>query len=225
MVVQLYEHYFTLFTVVCFIMLIAHSVRIRKIWWTVTFFLPIIISAVVFENISVSHGQFYYPNFFLYIGMVPLTIAIGWAVIIYITYVSSNYLSMKFSKNPIYFYPFIAVAIDFFIIEPIAIYFEWWIWKDLLFSFIAPLTNYAAWFALSVLYLTLFEKTMKVKAPDYAKPILMFISFLVVIIPMTIIHELLCGWSEILYSITIMIYGFFTAFFIRSKQPRKAPIG
>lgn len=136
--IQLYENYFTLFTIVCFIMLIAHSLRIRKTWWTVTFFLPVMISAIVFESISVSYGRFYYPNFFLYIGMVPLTIAIGWAVIMYLTYLSSNYLSVKFSKNPIYSYPFIAVAIDFFIIEPLAMSFDWWIWKILYRKLLHP---------------------------------------------------------------------------------------
>lgn len=86
---------------------------------------------------------------------VPLAIGLNWVVLVY----CSAHLSQKIASTTfiqIILGSLIMVAFDF-IIEPVAIKFDFWAWEELNI----PIRNYLGWLLLSVLLHTLFHFLIK----------------------------------------------------------------
>jgi len=102
---------------------------------------------------GVIFGEYAYgPTLGLKLFDVPLLIGLNWALLIYITGITS----MRFSKN-IWLQSFIGatlmVVLDL-IIEPVAIRFDFWQWVE---SEI-PLRNYLSWYLISFFLHIVFQK-------------------------------------------------------------------
>lgn len=139
--------YLTSFSLIVslFILVYHHKPKSTKFYWSL--FISGIIGFII-EVIGVKTGQLFgiytYGNklgFKLF--EVPLMLAVNWALLLYLT----HYLARKISTNLIIVAligALLMVGMDF-LIEPFAIYFDLWQWKNIH----VPLQNYAMWFIAS----------------------------------------------------------------------------
>ncbi len=125
-------------------------------------------------------GEYYYGEVLgPKIKGTPLMIGVNWVMLIYCCGAA---LSRFFPKRNIYFKSFIGalalVSLDI-LIEPVAMYYEFWYWGD---NNIVPLQNYVAWFMISFILLMVFHLLIKDLKNNAAFTLfnLQFIFFLIV---------------------------------------------
>jgi len=107
----------------------------------------------VLEVIGVStgypFGEYKYGNILGYkILDVPLVIALNWAMVITSSYIFTQQFIIKINKNFLLITPLLTalVATIFdYIMEPVAIYLNYWRWADIK----VPTENYITWFVFS----------------------------------------------------------------------------
>lgn len=102
---------------------------------------------------------------------IPLMIGINWFLLIYSTGVLLQRSRIKSVYVRIIIGALILVILDF-LIEPIAIHYDYWHWK----GNGIPLKNYACWFALSAFMLFIFEQ-FKFKLQSKAAVVLLAMQF------------------------------------------------
>jgi putative membrane protein len=116
----------------------------------VLWFLVVFTNTFALEVIGVKtgliFGSYYYGETLgLKILAVPLVIGFNWVFIIS----GALALAIKYFKNlilQVIFTAILVVAFDF-ILEPVAIYLDYWQWQDN----IIPLRNYAGWFVITLI--------------------------------------------------------------------------
>lgn len=99
---------------------------------------------------GIPFGEFFYTNVLgPRIMDVSIVIAINWSMIILCAYVFTQQLVEKIKIDQrfiILITPIIVTLIDY-IMEPVAMYLRFWIWKDIA----VPASNYISWFLFSLL--------------------------------------------------------------------------
>lgn len=103
---------------------------------------------------------------------IPLTIGLNWFMLVYAAGVTMQYSTIKNKWLRIILGSIILVLLDF-LIEPVAMRFDYWQWLDN----IVPLKNYLGWFAVGALMLFLFEQ-FKFKKQSWVAPLLLAVQFL-----------------------------------------------
>ena len=198
---------FVIIGLLCFLGIRAWRLKQK---WIFSFAFPIFFTSLIFENIGVMRGVYYYPNWPLYMGSVPPIIPLGWIIILYFTYsLAQN------RKNKILYYFLIPFLFDFFILEPLAIEFNLWVWKNPINGFIAPLSNYAYWVTLSAIYLELFSICQLRIRNDLKRTLILFTSFNLFLFPL--IGFFLFYKYYWLYVFLIILYGFLSVLVLDQK--------
>ncbi len=139
---------------------------------------------VIGVKTSFIFGSYSYGNTLgLKLFDVPLLISINWLVLAYCSgSISSKFYQDNELKSDNFFIKsafgaFLMVFIDYFI-EPIAIRFDYWSWKDVNI----PLQNYFAWFVISYMIIFFFH-LLKIKEKNplglsiYLMQLIFFMSF------------------------------------------------
>ncbi len=98
------------------------------------------------------YNVYTYPAYAIKIAGVPITIAAGWAAIIYIGYyITTKKLLITKALNIDIESALIATVIDLIILEPLAFTYRFWTWSGNNFWFGAPLLNFVGWlFAITI---------------------------------------------------------------------------
>ncbi|MCJ8208780.1 carotenoid biosynthesis protein [Mucilaginibacter sp. RS28] len=103
---------------------------------------------------------------------IPLTIGLNWFVLVYAAGVSMQYLGLQNAWLRILAGSVLLVLLDV-LIEPVAIYFDYWQWT----YHHVPFKNYVGWFAMSALLLWIFER-FKFEKQSWAAPLLLAVQFI-----------------------------------------------
>ncbi|WP_377165507.1 carotenoid biosynthesis protein [Mucilaginibacter terrae] len=102
---------------------------------------------------------------------IPLMIGVNWFMLIYGTGVLMVRSRLKSMPARVISGAALLVLLDL-LIEPVAINFDYWHWAES----VVPLKNYLGWFALSALFLYVFE-LFKFKQQSIVAPILIMLQF------------------------------------------------
>jgi putative membrane protein len=87
---------------------------------------------------------------------VPLIIGVNWVLLIYSTGVLMQYLPFQNGNLKVMVGALVLVLLDF-LIEPVAVRFDYWHWLSINTTLTAPLENYLGWFLVSGLMLGIFQ--------------------------------------------------------------------
>lgn len=152
---------FTIFLV--WLILFIYSLKTFGLKRTIRYFVPIMIVGLFIESGGVATGNYYYPDYFLYLnvlgGSVPLIIVLGWSVNLFLFL----HLSIQFT-NKIYrkqnhiklilisfFASMFGLCFDL-LQDPLAHHNQWWIWTatnpSSLQYYGVPPWNFRGWFIL-----------------------------------------------------------------------------
>jgi len=162
-----YLFLFVLTILVAWILLVIFSYRTYGYKKTIRFFLPMILASLFVESAGVAYGRYYYPNYLLYIslvgGSVPIIIAIGWSVNLFLFIHMGQFFVEKFYKTTNLLQVILisivggglGICLDL-ITDPIAHHNNWWIWNQStsgISFYDVPLTNFRGWF-IFILYMS-----------------------------------------------------------------------
>ena len=137
-----------------FLLLLNHdSWNKRQVYVLTAIFLGGFLVEVIGTNTGYLFGSYTYGKTLgLKLFNVPVVIGANWMMMIYVSGNLAEQLHI-----PVYLKAFLAamllVLLDF-LIEPVAMHFDYWNWENDLI----PLTNYLCWFIISFLFLSLFFK-------------------------------------------------------------------
>src|SRR3989344_65599 len=150
---------YELLWLVIFAFALAHSARKYGKGWTAAFFAPALFWGFLLEFASQEiFARYHYGGGFLVYALnVPLCISLAWAALIYFGYVFASH-DLKI-KNPLKAGVVAAIplaAMDFFLFEPLAKIFGYWVWTPESVWFGSPLGNVYGWFFVVVLYVAAF---------------------------------------------------------------------
>jgi len=131
-----------------------HQWTVRQAMLLVIIFCLGFLAEVIGTNTGYLFGNYQYGKTLGFkVFNVPVVIGVNWAMQVYI----AGNLVMQLGKNP-YIRAFagsiLLVLLDYFI-EPVAVEFDYWQWENN----VIPLTNYACWFFISFVFLSLFFKS------------------------------------------------------------------
>lgn len=144
---------FELFWIITFIIVFYKFTKKSGVKDAIIFFFPAFLWGYFIEFFGVNFYHIYiYPDYALKLFGVPLTIAIGWATIIYVGYyITTKKLHITNALNVDIDSAFIATIIDLILLEPLAFIYRFWTWTGNNFWFGAPLLNFVGWlFAVSI---------------------------------------------------------------------------
>ncbi len=130
-----------------FIFLWEKAGSLKLLVWSVSAFLITFLTEFAGVETGKIFGDYYYGSTMsLQVGKVPVVIAFNWIILILATYS----ISLKTVKNrwlaPV-FSSLLIVIFDF-IMEPVAMYLDYWQWE----GDIVPFRNYLAWFIISLVF-------------------------------------------------------------------------
>ena len=152
------------------------------------FIIYAVVFALIFENINIwllrnsADTYSYSSSFHCFIFYVPLWIALGWAVLLYLGYSATQKIKLPYQRAAIA--ALIPLAIDI-LLDPIAIRLKFWTWGGFSLQegfFGVPANNFIGWFIVSYIFI-LFYLLVKKKKKEKKKwliPILEYIFFFIV---------------------------------------------
>jgi putative membrane protein len=109
---------------------------------------------VIGVNTGIVFGDYSYGDALgLKLFSTPLLIGVNWLILVYCTGVLLQYFRIKNTLNFSLIGALILVGIDF-LIEPVAIRFNYWSWA----SGLIPVQNYIAWYIFSFLLFFVFQR-------------------------------------------------------------------
>ena len=155
------------------LMIISHEGKNQYFW---TFLLTAFTAGFVIELLGVNtgaiFGEYTYgsslgPKF----ADIPLLIGVNWILVIYSTGIFVKEFGIKNHIIRALIGAFLITALDF-MIEPIAIKYDYWTWND----FDVPFQNYVGWFIFSFLMLRFFY-LMKFRKSNFAAIVLFIVQF------------------------------------------------
>ncbi|PIN98454.1 MAG: hypothetical protein COT90_04255 [Candidatus Diapherotrites archaeon CG10_big_fil_rev_8_21_14_0_10_31_34] len=160
-----------LFEVFWFITLILSFIHFSKqTSWkdACVFFIPALIWGYSLEFFGIIiYKMYFYPtqNYILVLFNVPLTIAAGWATMLYLGYyLTTKLLHAKKNIKMDIETALISTSFDIILLEPLAFIYKLWIWTQNNLWFGAPLLNFIGWFfGISIFMATYGFTTNKVK--------------------------------------------------------------
>lgn len=166
-----------------------------------------ILFALLFENINIwllrnsIDSYFYNSSFHCFIFYVPLWIALGWAVLLYLAYATTTKIKNPFKRAAIA--ALIPLAIDI-PLDFIAIRLKFWTWTGFSMQegfFGIPANNFIGWFVIGYIFILLY---LLMKKRKWMIPVLGYIGFF---IAMSIVLgiELLLGIDKQIHFIMIPI--------------------
>jgi putative membrane protein len=94
-----------------------------------------------------------YPGYHLYVGPVPLFVAVGWSANFYYTHGIATVLSGRHRDGPLGLWllgllgGLCGVLIDL-CFDPVAVSLGWWVWQGGSGYFGVPVANFVGWFSL-----------------------------------------------------------------------------
>lgn len=141
------------------LILYSHSQRNKDFW---LFLLVTYLSGFMIEVFGVSTGYIfgsyqYGDTLGFKIAEVPLLIGVNWVILIYSAGVTIKLLPIKSHVLRSVIGAFFLVSLDF-LIEPIAIKFDYWSWTGMNI----PFQNYVAWFIFSfIMFLFFYSRQFK----------------------------------------------------------------
>jgi len=163
------------------------------------FFIPAVLWGFIVELTAMYlYDLYYYPSaYFLTLFDVPLSIAFGWATAAYIGY---YIISKKFHVRKVIDLDVdtavVSTAFDFIIVEPIAFFYKFWVWKQNDFWFNAPFFNFVGWFLVITIFMLSYNYIKDIK--ERKKQLLLFfglLSFgLIILQIITFIYRDMFGW-------------------------------
>jgi uncharacterized membrane protein len=127
---------------------------------TAYFFLPLFLLVFIVEEFSVSffHG-FYYPGYQAYLIQVPLSILLGWCTVVYFSYNVSKRINGGNNLIRISFVAaMIGLSIDL-VLEPLAYFWNLWVWNYPDIYFNATFENFIGWFLIIFIFSYTFNHT------------------------------------------------------------------
>jgi len=153
-------HIFILMIFIVWVILFIYSLKVYKLKKTIRYFIPIIIAGTIGELCAQANGSYQYPGYFLYIsafnGRLPVIIALGWSINLFLFLHMSKDIIMRFyKKQNLWQLFYISTCAGFFALcldlleDPLAHHNGWWVWNqsiERITLFDVPLTNYAGWF-------------------------------------------------------------------------------
>lgn len=157
-------HFFELFWLIAFAVGIIHFTR-KNGWLNASLFFGFaFIWGFLIEYFGTNFHHIYtYPaEYWFVVGNVPLSIAAGWAVIIYVGYFivqKTFHLKEKWKTDTSS--AFLATAFDFILLEPLAFAYRFWTWKQNDLWFGAPLFNFIGWFLIVTVFLISYQWAVK----------------------------------------------------------------
>lgn len=133
----------------------------RHAWRETPAFLMIVLAAIVFgyiaEYLAVTTVKPPYPhpyhyNYFIIKlpGPIPFEICLGWGLIFYSVMLTAKRSNIPWQVQPI-FSGLLATGIDF-VLDPIAVYLNFWTWNMPVQWFGIPWGNYTGWFVVVVAF-------------------------------------------------------------------------
>ena len=195
-----FSYLFELSWYLFFVITLIHSLKTSSVKKTVVFFVPALLwgffvelAGVLFYDLY-SYSQHYLAGLF----GVPFSVAFGWASIIYLGYyLTTKKLHVSNLLNIDLDIAFFGVFVDFLILEPIALIYKLWIWRQNDFWFEAPFFNFLGWFLVISIFVTSYVFVTK-KYEDEKKqlPTLLLLLFfgLIFLQIVSIVYRLLFGW-------------------------------
>lgn len=160
-------------TILLTILLSYGSVRVYGTTKTALFIGGAVLWATIVENIGVLEGAYSYtgyagtlfssyPGYFLWVGLVPLWVELGWIVVMLSLFLLLREVLLP-GWSPIaraLLAGLLAVNVDA-IIDPIAVANRLWLWLDRSYYTLGvPFYNWAGWFLLVFFYTLTFEYTV-----------------------------------------------------------------
>lgn len=205
----------------------------RKSWKNLGLLFLGFFYAIIFENFNVIMssgkigGYFYSSNFNIFIGHLPLLVALSWAILIYSTYHFVNYIGIASNRKAFadaFFITLVDIAID-----PIASGIGLWKWvgysvKDGFFG--VPGNNFLGWLVISFVFMFLFRYITKRKKFKMSKslylllPIVSYFIFLVIFAIFGKIQELL-NFNKTAEAIMFFAIYFIFLFLIKRDKKEK----
>ena len=135
--------------ILCWIHYYIYSKKLSKV---VVFFSGAVFLGGIIEAVSIiTTSSYNYPGFLIYLGPVPLFIAIGWGSTFYITYRISDQILSQFVNKKNYFLLFGMTAglvglVTDLCYDPVAVNLGWWEWQKGSIYFGVPISNFIGWF-------------------------------------------------------------------------------
>lgn len=171
------------------LVVMANHYRLSEKFWLFALF--VFVTGIVAEWIGVhKHWLFgdyeYGGTLGTKVFDIPLTIGVNWFTLVYATGVLLQRSRIINKVARILLGAGLLVLLDL-LIEPVAIQFDYWQWS----GGVIPLKNYLCWFALSAVFLTVFEQ-MKFKVQNRVAPILLateFVFFGVLLLAQVLLHN------------------------------------
>lgn len=140
---------------------VHHSLKTNGKTYTITFFVPLFFMVFLIEELSVSVFKgFYYPNYNIYLLHIPISILFGWCAIVYATHHASKNILNR-TQSILYLSllaAIIGIAIDL-LLEPLAYFFDFWIWNHPDVYFNASVENFISWFLIIFAFTAVFDRT------------------------------------------------------------------
>ena len=193
---------FELFWVMAFLFAFWHLSKQQSARDALVFFIPALLWGFIVESTSVKlYNLYYYPveTYLFSLFNTPIAVAFGWATIIYFGFfITTKKLFVKKALNIDIETAVISTGIDFIILEPLAFFYKFWIWKQNDFWFGAPLFNFIGWFMVISVFVASYNFVKKKFRQDRIKQVSLLLVLLSVgLIVLRIITELyltLFGW-------------------------------
>jgi len=178
-----------------FIISLIHSIKYKKF----SIILLSFIYAIIFENLNIYFSQeqiggyFYNESFNFFIFNIPLFIIMSWSIIIYTAILLTDLLPIKEYSKP-FIDSLLIILIDL-AIDVIAIRLYLWTWINYSFNeawFGVPSNNFIGWLLVAFTFSLLYRNLSKIKkCLVYLIPILSYLLFLIIFIPIKEIETLL----------------------------------
>lgn len=155
-------HIFILMIFVVWLIILIFSLKKYGVNKTIRYFVPIMIAGVIGELCAMANSGYYYPGYFLYFSAigasVPVIIALGWSVNLFIfLHLGKGVASKFYKKQNLKQLFYISVCAGFFGVcldlleDPLAHHNGWWVWNtsiQRIYLFDVPLTNFVGWFVI-----------------------------------------------------------------------------
>ena len=155
-------HIFILMVFIVWLVLFIYSLEIYGVKKTIRYFIPIFIAGLIGELCAVANGGYYYPGYLLYFtalgGSVPVIIALGWSVNLFLLlHIGKDVVTKIYKKQNFLQVFYISICAGLFglcldiLEDPLAYHNSWWVWnKSIQRIYISdvPLSNYAGWFGI-----------------------------------------------------------------------------
>jgi putative membrane protein len=138
-----------------FAITVALVLRAKKLTEAFVFMAPVAVFAFAAEFLAqlISSGYYYGDGFLFYLPKLPLAILVTWAWFVYWGHrVAVEKLGLVNDIKIAAMTALPLVAIDFFILEPLAKIYGYWVWTPQGPWFGAPIANFIGWFMIIFLY-------------------------------------------------------------------------